>query len=220
MTLYRLDASIRTEGSVTRAVADTVQNAWSETHPGATVLRRDLGAHPLPSDSWRNAVGVGFTPVEDRTAAQRDAAALATVIGDELLAADAYLLAIPLYNYNIPHHVKAWFDLLLTEPRFAPGGDRVLEGRPAVVVTARGGGYGQGTPREGWDHSTPYLRRMFADILGLDVHIAEAELTLAGVNPAMEALRGLAAQSLADAHAAAESHGRTIAARVSALATA
>ncbi|MDR7274773.1 FMN-dependent NADH-azoreductase [Catenuloplanes atrovinosus] len=218
MTLYRLDASIRTEGSVTRAVADTVQKAWSAEHPGASILRRDLGLYPLPADAWRNSVLGGFVPAEDRTAAQRDAAALATVIADELLAADAYLLAIPLYNYAVPHHVKAWFDLLLTDPRFPSGNARLLEGRPAVIVTARGGGYGTGTPREGWDHNTPYLRRMFADILHLDVHFAEAELTLAGVNPAMEALRGLAAQSLADAHATAESHGRTIASRVPSLA--
>lgn len=197
---------------MTRAVADTVQNAWSAEHPGAPVLHRDLGLHPLPADAWRN-------PVVGDDDARRDSAALATTIADELLAADAYLLAVPLYNYAIPHHVKAWFDLLLTEPRFAPGSAPVLAGRPAVVVTARGGGYGPGTPRAGWDHNTPYLRRMFGDILGLDVHLAEAELTLAGVNPAMEALRGLADKSLADAHTTAESHGRTIAARVAALTT-
>ncbi|MFI5841887.1 FMN-dependent NADH-azoreductase [Catenuloplanes sp. NPDC051500] len=220
MTLYRLDASIRLEGSVTRAVADTVQTAWTAEHPGVPILRRDLGQHPLPADAWRTAVSAAFLPAGDRTDAQRDAAGLATALADELLAADAYLLAVPLYNYAIPHHVKHWFDLLLTEPRFSPGGDRILEGRPAVLVTARGGGYGPGTPREGWDHSTPYLRRMFGDILGLDLHVAEAELTLAGVNPAMEALRGLAEKSLADAHVTAESHGRTIAARVSELTTA
>ncbi|WP_033337379.1 FMN-dependent NADH-azoreductase [Catenuloplanes japonicus] len=220
MTLFRLDASIRTEGSVSRAVADTVQAAWAAEHPGVPILRRDLGQHPLPADAWRTAVGAGFTPAEDRSAAQRDATALAGSLADELLAADAYLLAIPLYNWNIPHHVKSWFDLLLTEPRFNVGGDRILEGRPAVLVTVRGGGYGPGTPREGWDHGTPYFRRMFTDVLGLDVHIAEAELTLAAVTPAMEALRGLADKSLTDAHTAAESHGRTIAARVSALAAA
>jgi FMN-dependent NADH-azoreductase len=81
-------------------------------------------------------------------------------------------------------------------------------------VLTRGGGYGPGTPRHGWDHGGPWLRRIFADVFGLDLHVAEAELTLAGINPAMAALRDLAEQSLHDAHATAEAHGRTIAQRV------
>jgi FMN-dependent NADH-azoreductase len=59
----------------------------------------------------------------------------------------------------------------------------------------------------------PYLRRILVDVFGLDLHVAEAELTLAGVNPALKALRGLADQSLRDAHATARAHGRAIAER-------
>jgi FMN-dependent NADH-azoreductase len=125
---------------------------------------------------------------------------------------------VPLYNFGVPAHVKAWVDLLLTDPRLGPAGDQPLTGRPAVLVAARGGGYGPGTPREGWDHATPWLRRIFADVLGLDLSVAEAELTLAGVNPAMAELRPLAEQSLRDAHATAKSHGRTIAERLRAAA--
>jgi FMN-dependent NADH-azoreductase len=55
-------------------------------------------------------------------------------------------------------------------------------------------------------------------VFGLDLHVAEAELTLAGVNPAMAALRGLADQSLRDAHETARAHGRAIARRVRAAA--
>ena len=52
----------------------------------------------------------------------------------------------------------------------------------------------------------------FGDVFGLDLHEIEAELTLAGVNPAMEGLRGLAEQSLRAAHELAEQRGRTVAA--------
>ena len=211
MSLFRLDASIRFEGSVTRAVADTVQAAWQVEHPGAPVTRRDLGAAPLPSNAWPDAIRGRMMPEDAQTAAHREAAALATTLGDELLAAEAYLFAIPLYNFGVAQNAKVWMDLVLADPRLGPSGDHPLTGRPAVLVTARGGGYGPGTPREGWDHSTPYLRRFFGDVLGLDVHLAEAELTLAGVNPAMEALRGLAAESLAQAHVVAEEHGRKVA---------
>ena len=56
MTLFRLDASIRTKGSVTRAVADTVTTAWQAEHPGVTVVRRDVGTAPLPAEAWTTAV--------------------------------------------------------------------------------------------------------------------------------------------------------------------
>ncbi|WP_035856298.1 FMN-dependent NADH-azoreductase [Cryptosporangium arvum] len=214
MTLFRLDASIRAEGSVSRAVADTVQSAWRAEHPDARVIHRDLGLDPLPSTTWATALGAGMTPAENRTAGQNEALATAATLADELVAADAFLLAIPLYNYAIPHHVKLWIDTLITTPAFAPGGPSAIAGRPAVLVTVRGGGYGPGTPREGWDHNTPYLRRVFADMWGLDLSIVETELTLAEANPAMAELRPLAAQLLQAAHTTAEEQGQNLAKRV------
>src|SRR4051812_8559479 len=106
MTLFRLDASIRDEGSVSRAVADTVQRAWSETYPDATVISRDIGLAPLPAGAWPTAVSGSHTPPDQRTSAQRDAAALATALADELLAAHTYLFAVPLYNFGVPQHMK------------------------------------------------------------------------------------------------------------------
>jgi FMN-dependent NADH-azoreductase len=214
MNLFRLDASIRTEGSVSREVADTVETTWRDHHPHATVTRRDLGAEPLPARAWADAVAAARLPAGQRTAEQAHAADLATGLADELLAADAYLFAVPLYNFGVPQHVKAWIDLLITEPRFGPAAGQPLAGRPAALVVVRGGGYGPGTPREGWDHSTPWLRRILGDVFDLDLHLVEAELTLAGVNPAMEALRGLAEQSLQDAHRTARNHGHAIATRI------
>jgi FMN-dependent NADH-azoreductase len=211
MNLFRLDASIRTEGSVSRALADTAERSWSAAHPSGTVVRRDLGLRPLPAESLLTAVAARWVLPEEHTEAQRDALALATTIGDEITAADAYLLAIPLYNFGVPHHVKAWIDLALTDPRLSSGVETPLAGRPAALVIARGGGYGPGTPREGWDHSTPYLLRIFRDVWGMDVHLTEAELTLAPVVPAMEPLRGLAERSLSDAHDTADRHGRVLA---------
>ncbi|HEV7898466.1 MAG TPA: NAD(P)H-dependent oxidoreductase [Planosporangium sp.] len=209
MTLFRLDASIRSEGSISREIADTVQVAWQAEHPDPKVIRRDIGAEPLPARAWLSLVGGRSTPSE-----QAGASALATTLVDELVEADAYLFAVPLYNFGVPQHVKAWVDLLITDSRLRPGAERPLAGRPAVLVVTRGGGYGPGSPREGWDHGTPWLRRIFADVFGLDLLVVETELTLAGVNPAMEALRGLADKSLHDARSSAAAHGRAIAQRV------
>ena len=140
--------------------------------------------------------------------------AVTTTYGD-IKNADAALIAAPLYNFGVPHHLKAWIDLLITDPRFAPG-STPLAGRPVTLVVARGGGYGAGTPREGWDHATPYLVRILADVWGADVTVVAAELTLADVTPAMEGLRPAAAESKARAHELAEETGKALGSRAAA----
>ena len=211
-TLFRLDASIRPEGSASRELADLVQEEWLAAHPGARVERRDLGTDPLPADAWAAAVSAGFVPEHERTAEQAAAAKLAGTLVDELLDADAILLAIPLYNFGVSQHVKAWIDLVITDPRAAAGGPPVLAGRQVVLATVRGGAYGPGTPREGWDHSTAYLRRILADCWGADLTVVERELTLVGVNPALDQFTDLAAQLHADAREAARDAGKVLAA--------
>jgi FMN-dependent NADH-azoreductase len=208
MHLFRLDASIRVAGSISRALADTAEQAWLAEHHDAVVTRRDLGLQPLPADLWAQAARARLEPSAPPAT---EAAALVTRLGAELIDADAYVFAIPLYNWGIPAHVKSYVDLLMLHPRLGPAGDRPLEGRPAVLALTRGGGYGPGTPKEGWDHSGPYIKRILGDVFGLDVHVAEAELTLADVTPAMEPLRGLAADLLKAGHERAATHGRRVA---------
>jgi FMN-dependent NADH-azoreductase len=206
MTLFRLDASIRPEGSVSRSVADTVQAGWP-----ADVIRRDAGTHPLPADAWPRAVAGSRTPADKRTAEQVEAVGLAAVLVDELVAADAYLFAVPLYNFGVPQSLKAWVDLVITDPRMAPGSTPAIAGRPAVLVSVRGGGYGPGTPREGWDHGSPWVRRILADVFRLDLREVDVELTLADVNPAMAELRPMAAESLQAGLALAAEYGSALA---------
>jgi FMN-dependent NADH-azoreductase len=214
MQFFRLDASLRSDGSVTRTLADAVEREWLSEHPGAHVVRRDLGLAPLPP-VWPAAASALTSPPEHvRTDEERRAAALAEKLVDELLSADAYLIAVPIYNFGVPQQVKHWIDMVITDPRAAQAKEPLLAGRPAVLVEARGGGYSPGTPREGWDHATPYLRRILGDYWGLDLVTAEAELTLAEATPAMASLRDLAKQQLREAHATASAHGMQIARRL------
>jgi FMN-dependent NADH-azoreductase len=68
----------------------------------------------------------------------------------------------------------------------------ILAGKPAVLVTVRAGNYRPGTPREGWDHATGWMRRILADAWSLDLKVVEADFTLAGVNPALDRFTDLA----------------------------
>lgn len=210
MSLFRLDASIRTEGSHSREIADIVEAEWRLNHPNDEITRRDVGLDPVPATAWADAVNGSWTPVENRTAAQSAALTLAAAEVDRLVAADSLLFAVPLYNFGVSQHFKSWVDLVLTDPRMAPGTDPVLAGKPAALVTVRGGGYAPGTPREGWDHATGWMRRVLADVWQLDLRVTESELTLASVNPAMASLVDIAAESRRAAEETAREHGRTL----------
>jgi FMN-dependent NADH-azoreductase len=209
VSLFRLDASIRVEGSASREIADIVEQHWLDTHPDGEVVRRHLGTEPLPSDAWSAAVSAKWTPEADRTAFQRESLDLAARLADELAGAEAALLAVPLYNWGVSQHLKTWVDLVLSGPQ-GPGA-RLLDGKPAVLVTVRGGAYGPGTPKDGWDHSTGYLRRIVGDVWGADLTVVERELTLAGVNPAMDQFIDRAASLHAEALSAAAEAGRVLA---------
>ncbi|MEV2238348.1 NAD(P)H-dependent oxidoreductase [Micromonospora sp. NPDC049891] len=208
VTLFRLDASIRTHGSASREIADIVEEEWLAAHTGDTIERRHIGVDALPATAWAAAVTAGMTAPEEHTAEQREAVALAATLVDELLAADGILFAVPLYNYGVSQHFKTYVDLVSTDQRAF--GKPFLEGRRAVLVTVRGGAYGGGTPREGWDHATPYLRRIIADCWGADLTVVEREFTLVGVNPALDSFTDQAAAMHAEALQAAREAGRAL----------
>lgn len=211
--LFRIDASIRQHGSFSRSVADTFQATWTAAHPSGTVSVRDLGRDPLPYLTQFD-FEASQIPDAERTLEQRAAATRSTALVDELLDADAILLGIPLYNFGTPASVKTWIDHLLRDPRTRQHG--LLAGRPAVLVSARGGSYRPGTPREGWDYAEPYLRRILGDVFGLDLQVITPELTLAEVNPALAAFKEHAKASLVEAHDQADAAARDLVSRIAA----
>jgi FMN-dependent NADH-azoreductase len=144
-----------------------------------------------------------MVPPQDHTPAQASMYARSVTLIDEIKQADTVLLGVPLYNFGPPSAIKAWVDHLIVpglsfDPATHTG---MLDGTEFIVLASRGGGYGAGTPREGWDHSETWLPHGLM-LTGLEPRIITAELTMAEGNPAMAELRPLAAQSLADAEAA------------------
>jgi FMN-dependent NADH-azoreductase len=207
VNILRIDASIQGTSSAGSALADLVVTEATQGRPDATVVRRHLAAEPLPSTAWADAVSAGYVAAEQRTPAQVEALALAGSLADELRAADAAVLALPLYNYGVSQHVKIWMDLAIAG---APMGERLLDGTPVVLVVTRGGGYGPGTPREGWDHNVDYVRRIVGDVWGAELTVVERELTLVGVNPALDELAELGALARKTAEEAAIEAGAAL----------
>ncbi|OLT46871.1 ACP phosphodiesterase [Gordonia sp. CNJ-863] len=210
MSLFRLDASILPSTSSSRALGDLVEREWTSAHPDSTVTRRDLSTDPVSATVWRDAVIAGTVPPADRDAAQREAVAVAAEIADEVIGAEALLLTVPLYNFGVSQHFKGWYDLAATDPRIGVD-PAALRGKPAVLVTTQGGNYDPGTPRDGWDRSTPWLRRVLEDVWGLDLRIVKRQFTLVGVNPALDAFADIAAELKVEAEENARIAGRELA---------
>jgi FMN-dependent NADH-azoreductase len=203
--LLHIDSSIQGELSVSRTLTARARDAWLAAHPGGTVTYRDLGSNPVPHfDS-----GTGLAravPAELRTPAQAASWALTEELIGEIAAADTIVLGLPLYNFGAPSNVKAWVDHLIAPGLSADAetGAPLLGDRELIVLASRGGGYGDGTPRQGWDHAAPWLPHALSPT-GLAPRFITAELTLADRVPAMAELTPLAEQSLAEAERAIDS---------------
>lgn len=198
--LLHIDSSVQGEQSVSRTLTRRAVDAWSAANPGGTVTYRDLVASP-PPHLGPDAAAARYVPADQRTPWQAKAHALSEELIGEVEAADAVVFGLPLYNYGPPTQVKAWVDHLVfpglsVKPDMSGG---LLGGRRFVAVVARGGGYSEGTPRFGWDHTEPWLPHILS-MVGLEPEFVVAELTLANVNPLMAEFRPLAEQSLAAAH--------------------
>ncbi|MFJ8811969.1 FMN-dependent NADH-azoreductase [Amycolatopsis thermoflava] len=197
--LLHIDSSIRGEESVSRRLTARAAAAWRAAYPDGAVTYRDLARNPVPHLGEAGNTARTVPPAQHTEAQAAAWARMQELIG-EIKAADTVLLGLPLYNYGPPSEVKAWVDHLIVpglafDPETARG---LLGDREFIVLASRGGGYGPGTPREGWDHAEPWLPHGLS-LTGLEPRVIAAELTLAPHNPAMADLIPLFEQSLATA---------------------
>ena len=207
MTLLRIDGSILGPNSASSELADLALTEFVAVRPDAPVVTRHLAVDPIPSDAWQTVIGAGWTPEDARTDEQKTALALAATVAGELRDADVAVLALPLYNWGVSQHTKTWIDLAIAG---ADQGERLLEGKPVVLITTRGGSYAPGTPKEGWDHNIEYLRRILVDVWGADLTVVEREFTLVGVNPALDEFTEVAALIKKQAYEAAAEAGKNL----------
>ncbi|MFD9292811.1 FMN-dependent NADH-azoreductase [Streptomyces sp. NPDC060030] len=195
--LLHLDSSSVGTASVSRQVANSFLEAWT-----GEVVHRDLAATPVPHLSAAG-VSARVTDPAQHTAEQAEAAAVQDELIAEFLGASAYLFTVPLYNRTMPSVFKAWLDQVIVDGRTTSrSGEAPAAGRPALVISARGGGYGPGAPNHGKDFLVPTLECVLADptLFGLDVSFLTPELTMAPMVPAISHLVPLHEASLAEAH--------------------
>ena len=210
--LLHIDSSADLQNSRSRAVTRTFADAWRGISPQHTVIRRDLHRDPPPhlADPQLHWPSRLRTVQHDE---QLPGEELQQALIAELVNADAVLIGAPMYNYSLPSTLKAWVDHIhvpgVTAPFDQP--TQPLQGRPAVVVTARGGVYDPGTPTEGWDHAVPVLQLILGNALGMEVTVITTSLTLADTVPSLSDFRDRAGVELAAAHELAAATAKAVA---------
>ncbi|MUL43680.1 FMN-dependent NADH-azoreductase [Streptomonospora sp. PA3] len=207
--LLHIDSSSLGEASVSRQVAQSFRRAWR-----GRVVHRDLAAAPVPH---LDAAGIAARTVEParHTPEQAEAAKVQDELIEEFLGAGAYLFTVPMYNLTMPSVFKAWLDQVIVDGRtFDRSGPPPAAGRPAVLISARGGGYGPDAPYYGFDFVVPALEAVLGreELLGLDVATVIPELTMAPHTPALAALLPKHEASMAAAHEQARHLAAAIAA--------
>ena len=203
MTLLHLDASAR-RNSLSRRLSAAFAESRRAAHPGGAYTYRDLAADPVApiGEAWTelcdHVLAHEITDIARyaeavRTPGQAEAWSIVEPLLAEVVSADVVLIGTPMYNFSVPAALKAWIDQI-TFPRMS------LKGRRFVVVSARGGAYGPGTPREPYDHQERYLRDFFSGHFGVDEAVfVSAELSNARVDPRLADLRDRQAESYAAA---------------------
>ncbi|MEP2028349.1 MAG: NAD(P)H-dependent oxidoreductase [Paracoccaceae bacterium] len=168
-TILHIDASARTEGSISRDLSSRIV----ERLEAADVIRRDLAAPlPLITGEW---VSANFTPANDRDAAQRATLTLSDQLVAEIKAAEIIVIGTPIYNFAVPAALKAWIDLIaragVTFEYTANGPNGLLAGKRVVVAVASGG------TKVGseLDFATGYLRHIMSFIGITDVEFIAAD---------------------------------------------
>ncbi|WP_411563602.1 FMN-dependent NADH-azoreductase [Pseudomonas shirazensis] len=193
-----IESSARQQDSVSRQLTRDFIQQWQAAHPGDQINVRDVAANPLPHLD-ADLLGGWMKPAEQRSMPEQEAFERSNQLTDELLAADVLVMAAPMYNFTIPSTLKAWLDHVLRAGstfKYTPTGPQgLLQGKRAIVLTARGGIHAGA----GSDHQEPYLRQAMAFIGIHDVEFIHAEgLNMSGdfhekgVNQAKARLAALA----------------------------
>lgn len=193
MRLLHLDSSARFERSSSRLLSAHFVAILRAGLPDLAVDRLDVAADPLPHVS-EAFTAAAYTPEAACTPAMRQVLRVSDALVDRLLAADAMVFGVPMYNFGMPSAFKAFVDHIVRGGRtYVWGPDHTivgqLRGKQALFVTARGADLGPGSGYENADALTPGLRAAFGFIGLTDVEFVDAQpLQFAGEARKQQAL--------------------------------
>ena len=153
-------------------VTDAFIDSYRKNNPEDIIEDINLYNMPVPdinSDlllAW-DALGKG-TPFYSLTQSQQHTVTLFDSFTNGFLAQDKIVVANPLWNLNVPSHLKSWFDTICVANKTfrytANGSEGMITGKKVLHIQANGGIY------SGEDPASQYVKTMF-EFLGItDFH--------------------------------------------------
>jgi FMN-dependent NADH-azoreductase len=174
-TALIVTSSANGAASVSSSLAATLIERLREVEPDLAVVRRDVGAVPLPHLTAETVAAIKGAPA---SAAELAARALSDTLVAEVAAADLIVIASPMYNFGMSSTLKAWFDHVLRAGvtfRYTENGpEGLMTGKKAVVIESRAGFYSDG-PAAAMDGQEPHIRILLGFIGIADVTFVRAE---------------------------------------------
>ena len=180
--LLRIDSSVDLQNSRSRALTEAFASAWEARGDAYTTVVRDLHENPVPhmtttAQHWPERLRGDQSLAPDIERLQQE-------LIDELVAADLVIIGAPMYNYGIASTLKAWLDLVHVPGTTAPFDEpaQPLQGKPVVILTARGG------PNDGVTDECVIapLTMVLGTGLGMEVHSVAVTRTLADILPDLD----------------------------------
>ncbi|RKD61520.1 NAD(P)H-dependent oxidoreductase [Rhizobium sp. WW_1] len=203
--LLHIDTSIKATGSLSREMSAAAVERLKREAPDIAVHYRDLAAHPLGDITGRVfAAHAKGADVSDFDPAERSDLAESGRVLEEFMASDVIVIGVGFYNFSVPSSLKAWLDRILVAGKTfsytASGVVGLAGGKRVIVLLARGGLYGEGSPNARHEHAETYLTSIFSviGVENLEVIVADGvdispELRAAAVERAMGSIEALAA---------------------------
>ena len=163
--LLVIEGSPRGERSRSAMVADAFLAALAKAHP--TLETETLNVWDADLPPFDGAVIEGRYKLlagdADVGADQEAGWAKVRAVARHFLAFDAWLFAVPMWNYGLPYRLKHYIDLL-THPglafNFTPEGgvEGLYAGKRACVICSSALSYDAGTAMAAMDHQEAYMR--------------------------------------------------------------
>ncbi|WP_428422785.1 FMN-dependent NADH-azoreductase [Methylibium sp.] len=178
MNLLHIDSSILGDASVSRMLSAKIVEKCRAEMPGLTVTYRDLAEDPVSHISGDYFMALTGAQIPRRPELERELARGDALLS-EFLAADIYVLGLPMYNWTVPSNFKAWFDRICivgkTFRYTGQGYEGLVGDKPMIVASTRGGFYTPGNPGAVLDHHETYVRNVFGVLGVTKVNFVRAE---------------------------------------------
>lgn len=154
MKVLHVDASVRFENSTSRELSAYFLAELERSGVPLDVDRLDLARNaPQPLGPIQTAAM--YVPIEEHSKEMTEALAESNGLVDRVLAADALVLGVPVYNFGMPAAFKAFVDNISRSGRtfsYAETGRvRHLSNTKVAVLESAGGNYRGGAMFDGLD---------------------------------------------------------------------